>query len=319
MQIQPLPFKPPRLLGFSELAICHHYQDVYGAAVRQLQVSDGLQQSTCEQIQAANSAALHEVFFDGLGGADGLGSMTQPPTGVIADQLTTDFGGYEQFLEQFAGQALALAPAPGWVVLNWSPLLQQLVITTQSDNAPALVDSMAVLALDLHPHAYRDDFGPDVQRYVNTWRQNLHWDRPAARLINAQNLSRNGNAPNSDSSDNTKRANDTSISVETLQHWLAQKNESGPKPYLLDVCLSDDQTRRHDMLPGADFRLSESLADWSSLMPTDRPIVVYCMYGFQVSDNAATELRQLGLDARRLRGGIASWRAIGAPTQAMQS
>ncbi len=49
-------------------------------------------------------------------------------------------------------------------------------------------------------------------------------------------------------------------------------------------------------------------------VPRDRPVAVYCVYGFQVSGDAVAELRRRGVDARVLSGGIAAWRAIGAPT-----
>ena len=49
-------------------------------------------------------------------------------------------------------------------------------------------------------------------------------------------------------------------------------------------------------------------------LPRDKPIVVYCIFGFQVSGNAVTELRRRGYDARGLKGGIGAWHAIGGPT-----
>ena len=38
------------------------------------------------------------------------------------------------------------------------------------------------------------------------------------------------------------------------------------------------------------------------------------MFGFQVSGNAVAELRRRGFDARSLKGGLATWHAIGGPT-----
>jgi Fe-Mn family superoxide dismutase len=42
--------------------------------------------------------------------------------------------------------------------------------------------------------------------------------------------------------------------------------------------------------------------------------VVYCVYGFRVSQDAAAELRNRGISVRVLAGGISAWRAMGAPT-----
>ena len=49
---------------------------------------------------------------------------------------------------------------------------------------------------------------------------------------------------------------------------------------------------------------------------SDREIVVYCVYGFQVSQDAAAELRRRGVRARALAGGIAAWRAMGGTDRA---
>ena len=56
------------------------------------------------------------------------------------------------------------------------------------------------------------------------------------------------------------------------------------------------------------------IAEWANDLPKDKPIVAYCVYGFQVSGDAVAELRRRGLDARILAGGIAAWHAIGGPT-----
>jgi len=50
-------------------------------------------------------------------------------------------------------------------------------------------------------------------------------------------------------------------------------------------------------------------------MPTDREIVVYCVYGHEVGRATAMQLRAAGLKARFLRGGIDGWRAAGRALQ----
>jgi rhodanese-related sulfurtransferase len=71
------------------------------------------------------------------------------------------------------------------------------------------------------------------------------------------------------------------------------------------------------VMPGTDspmWRDPEAVEAWAANVPRDRPVAVYCVYGFQVSGDAVAELRRRGVDARVLSGGIAAWRAIGAPT-----
>ena len=82
-EIMPLPFKPPRLVGLSERLLASHYENNYGGAVRRLNAIerrlDELDWSAApvfdinglkrEELVAANSAILHEIYFDGLGGS----------------------------------------------------------------------------------------------------------------------------------------------------------------------------------------------------------------------------------------------------------
>ena len=83
---------------------------------------------------------------------------------------------------------------------------------------------------------------------------------------------------------------------------------------LIDVCLAEDLPRRTDMLPGARFLAPEAIDDWAGDLARDKPVIVYCVYGFQVSGDAAAELRRRGLDARTLSGGITAWHAMAGPT-----
>jgi Fe-Mn family superoxide dismutase len=57
-----------------------------------------------------------------------------------------------------------------------------------------------------------------------------------------------------------------------------------------------------------------AIDDWADELPRDKAIVVYCLYGFQVSGEATVELRRRGLQARALTGGITAWRAMAGPT-----
>jgi Fe-Mn family superoxide dismutase len=68
------------------------------------------------------------------------------------------------------------------------------------------------------------------------------------------------------------------------------------------------------MTTGARFVLAEDFDHWAPELPRDRPVIVSCMYGFQVSEDAVTELRRCGFDAYKLAGGLSAWRAMGGPT-----
>ena len=54
---------------------------------------------------------------------------------------------------------------------------------------------------------------------------------------------------------------------------------------------------------------------WSSAFPGDRPVVVYCMHGREISPNAARVLRTVGIDACYLEGGFQGWAERDLPTR----
>ncbi len=316
--ITPLPFKPPRLIGLSERLLASHYENNYGGALRRLNAIEarleGLDWSRAlgfeinglkrEELIAANSVILHEVYFDSLGGADGLGSPAVDPSGPLADAMIESFGSIAAWFRTFVAMGKALAGGSGWVVLSWSPRQGRLVNHWAGDHSQLLADAVPILALDMYEHAYHVDFGTDAAGYVEAFMGNIHWDRPAKRFARAA-----GTAVQSQGNGKADEA-----LPEDLMKVLGQQEA----PLLLDVCLTEDRAQRYDKLPGARFLLAEEMDGWIDDLPQDRAVVAYCMYGFQVSGNAVAEMRRRGLDARCLAGGIAAWRAIGGPTEPLQ-
>ena len=100
---------------------------------------------------------------------------------------------------------------------------------------------------------------------------------------------------------------------------LARRLERGEEIVLLDVCLAEDVERRTDMIPGDRFLRPEQIGPLADELPKDRPVVVYCIYGFQVSGEATAELRRRGIEARRLAGGLATWHAMAGPVAPLGS
>jgi superoxide dismutase, Fe-Mn family len=100
------------------------------------------------------------------------------------------------------------------------------------------------------------------------------------------------------------------ISAEALRDMVVRKDDV----IVLDLRLADDFAKGADMLPSALHRPGDEMDRWAAAFPKDRPIVGYCVYGFQVSRDPVAALRKQGYDARMLAGGIAAWHAIGAPT-----
>jgi Fe-Mn family superoxide dismutase len=310
--IQPLPFKPSRLDGLSERLLVSHYENNYGGAVRRLNAIErrvqhiewqaapvfeinGLKR---EELIATNSMILHEIYFEGLGGSGG------DPGGDLAEALERDFGSISEWRAEFTAMGKAQAGGSGWVLLTCSASDGRLSNQWAADHAHCLAGGTPVLALDMYEHAYHIDFGAKAGLYVDAMMNNLHWERIGTRY--AATAARQMQSPATPSG----MPADALITPEALKSML----DAGEKVLVLDVCLAEDLAKRTDMVPTADLRAPEKIDEWARELPHDQPVIVYCLYGFQVSGEPVTDLRRRGVDARLLSGGIAAWHAIGGQT-----
>lgn len=314
--IKPIAFKPPRLTGLSENMTASHYENNYGGAIRRLNAIDNQLAETDwsstpgyeingikrEQLIAGNSAILHEVYFDSLGGVDGLGGgPADNPSGDLADAIMRDFGSVEHWSAQFSAMGKALGGGSGWVIVSWSPRKQRLENQWAADHCHISADGFPIIALDMYEHSYHMDYGANAAGYVDAYMGNLHWGRAANRFAQATGQS----------TATEKITGAEALSPESLQELLAK----GESPVLLDVCLLDDLPKKHDQLPGATCWKSDEVEQAIATLAKDKPVIAYCMYGFQVSSIAVDALRQNGYEARMLSGGISAWRAIGGSTE----
>jgi Fe-Mn family superoxide dismutase len=67
------------------------------------------------------------------------------------------------------------------------------------------------------------------------------------------------------------------------------------------------------LIPGAVWQEPEEVAIWADVLNRNRPVVVYCVHGHEVSKGVVDRLRTLGFEAALLEGGIEAWRASGRP------
>jgi superoxide dismutase, Fe-Mn family len=317
IEVRPLIFKPQYLNGLTEKLVVSHYENNYGGALRRLNAIEArlgtLDWATApvfdinglkrEELIAAGSVILHEIYFDALGGQGG-----DPPAGLgLAEALESDFGSVAAWKAEFVAMAKAQAGGSGWTTLVWSDRLGRLINQWSADHAHTLADGAPILALDMYEHAYHIDFGTRAAAYVDAVMANLYWERIAAHYRRV----RHGQAVDVAlfTPFGSPTRDEMLISAEALRADL----ERDP-PALLDVCLAVDLPRRRDMLPGAAMHNPAAIDHWAETLPRDKPVVVYCIFGFQVSGGAVTELRKRGFDARALKGGIGAWHAIGGRT-----
>jgi superoxide dismutase, Fe-Mn family len=187
-QAKPMSFDPKSISGISEKILVSHYENNYVGAVKRLNaigtqlaeldfakapnfMINGLKR---EELIAANSMILHEVYFDGLGGAG-------KPGGALAEAITRDFGSMERWRTEFAAMGKAEGGGSGWVILAYSPRDKRLVNQWAADHTTTLAGGRPVLVLDMYEHAYHMDFGAAAARYVDIYMEAIRWDN-AARL-----------------------------------------------------------------------------------------------------------------------------------------
>jgi rhodanese-related sulfurtransferase len=99
------------------------------------------------------------------------------------------------------------------------------------------------------------------------------------------------------------------ISAEELRRRIG----TGEAPLIYDVRRREAFAGSPQVLPTARWREHTQAGEWSRDLPRAADVVLYCVHGHNVSQLAATVLREAGLRARVLQGGFEAWRHAGLP------
>ena len=296
MTLNTLPLKTTTLNGLSDRLMQSHHQNNYGGAVKRLNAIraqlgaldfnttpgftlNGLKR---EELVAANSMLLHELYFASLGG-DG---QVPPPMGVA---LGASFGSVQRWRDEFVAMGKALGGGSGWVLLSYLPRDGRLVNQWAADHTHAIALGTPVLALDMYEHAYHLDHGANAAAYVDAFMANIDWAGVSMRYAQAVHAASDGLG-----------ANHEAVAGAAM---------------LLDVRRAGVFANAPTVLPGATWRDPADIAQWMPDLPKDREILVYCVYGHELGRGAAVRLRAEGYNARFLEGGIDVWTAQGRPLQ----
>jgi Fe-Mn family superoxide dismutase len=249
------------------------------------------------------SVALHEVYFESLGGDGavlftGIGTGSKMPQ-PLAGALEQQFGSLANWKRDFVPLARALTGGSGWAVLSYSRHDAQLHNQLALDDSQALADGVPLLALDMYEHAYQREFGANASAYIDAFMRNVDWAAVARRFSHATEA----RSPSASTGDETI----PSITVEEL---LAARARGEPLQ-IIDARPRFHVTRSSDMMAEAMYRDPDRVYDWVNELSAETPVVVYCAYGFNVGCGVAATLRSRGLDARYLKGGLSAWYAAG--------
>ena len=298
-RLQPLTLDLDRLDGLSPQLLTSHHENNYTGAVKRLLairkqlgeldwatapvfVINGLKR---EELVAANSAVLHELYFGCLGG-DGV-----LPTSGLQVALERDFGSVQRWRNEFCALAKAMGGGSGWAILAWSSREGRLIHHWASDHTQLLAGATPVLALDMYEHAYHMDFGARAAAYVDAFMNNILW--PAVHRRYAAAVA--GDA----------------VALEAT----AAPQDLG-RAQVIDVRHTQDFAAAADMLPGAVWNDPARVGAWSAQLDASQPVLVYCVKGLDIGRSTALALRARGFEARYIAGGIEAWRRAGLPLEA---
>jgi len=310
-QLKQIYCRPWLLSGLSLKLMESHYENNYGGALRRLNaiteqlesldwaktpshVINGLKR---EELIALNSTLLHELYFASLGGEG-------RPTKTMAEALTRDFGSVQNWRTQFSAMGYALGGGSGWVLLSWVPRDGRLINQYASDHSQSIAGAIPILALDMYEHAYHIDFGTNVRGYVDSVLRNVDWPAVEGRFEDATKAlpprplvqPEFGDVP--------------SVGVEEVRALLAEG-----KVQLVDARPKHSVSRDKDIAEGVEWRDPERVQEWMGELSKEKPVVVYCAYGFHVGCRTAIVLREAGFDAKYMNVGHSGWRAVGAPVK----
>ena len=302
---RPISFKPPRLKGLSARLLASHYENNYGGAVRRLNAIlddlaandpatlpgfrlNGLKR---EELIATNSMLLHEVYFDSLGEGGG------DPDGPLGEAIARDFGSLARWRAEFVAMGKALGGGSGWVMLTRSPRDGRLCNVWSADHTHSLAGGTPLLALDMYEHSYHLDFGSNAAGYVDAFMANVAWSQVAARWAGAAFQAR----PNT-------------VDAPTARAML----DADPDLLVIDARLAADAQTVPVGLRGARRAPPEKVDEIAASLPPGAKALVYCAWGFEIGGDCAAKLRERGIDAVAIAGGIGTWRANGLPTEPLK-
>jgi len=312
-QLKQIHCRPWTLAGLSLPLIESHYENNYGGAMRRLNaITEKLESLDLaktpgyvlgslkrEELVALNSTLLHELYFASLGG-DG----TRPTPG-IKEAIARDFGSFDRWRDEFLGMGYALGGGSGWVLLTFVPRDGRLMNQYAAEHTQAVASGVPILALDMYEHAYHMDFGANAKAYVETFLRNIDWKSVEGAYEDAIRVS----PPRALVQEEFKDI--PGVGVEEVKAMI----DAGQPVQLVDTRPRHFVSRYGDIVDGATWRDPERIQEWIGELSKEKPVVVYCAYGFHVGCRTAGALRDAGFDARYMTGGHSGWKAMGGPVK----
>lgn len=175
-----------------------HHTKHHGGAVRGLNNTEqglkdalakgdfGSARELCRaQAYYGSSHVLHSIFWTNMKPKGG-----GKPDGKLASRLEQDFGGFEGFSSLFLA-ATNSAPASGWGMLGYHPVLDRLLVLQVEDHERLTVWGVVpLLVCDVWEHAYYLKYQNRRADWTKTFLENLvNWQDVSKRLEAAKGAS----------------------------------------------------------------------------------------------------------------------------------
>jgi superoxide dismutase, Fe-Mn family len=123
----------------------------------------------------ANHSLFWQVLAPNGGGA---------PTGELADAITSKFGSFESFKEEFTKAAMTrFGSGWAWLVVNNGQIE---VTSTPNQDSPIMEGKTPVLGLDVWEHAYYLNYQNRRPDYINAFWNVVNWDEVSKRYNQAK-------------------------------------------------------------------------------------------------------------------------------------
>lgn len=202
------------------------------------------------------------------------GDPTMQPPMQLA--LEANFGSVARWREGFVALVSNRDNNSGWLCLSFQPRAGTLVNRSYDDPKQALAAGVPILAMDASQHTAA------IDAFVDS----IAWAGVYSRYQAA---------------------------VHAASETCAATADDIANAVVMDVRRAGAFEQASVMLPGAQWRDPAAVGVWAAGVPPDREVVVYCVYGHEVSRATALRLRAAGVNARYLSGGIDGWQAAGRP------
>jgi Fe-Mn family superoxide dismutase len=122
----------------------------------------------------------HSLFWEHMGGSD----MGGEPSGELGDAITSAFGSFDAFKEQFEANGVGqFGSGWTWLVIEGGEL--KLTKTPNQDN-PVLEGQTPLLGNDVWEHAYYLKYQNKRPDYLKAWWNVVNWDKVAERYAAAK-------------------------------------------------------------------------------------------------------------------------------------